>query len=121
MLHKTGIPLPSISLSISQKAREILSWTVISVVLLVFGVIFLIRGVFFKPEFKMDTFKFSQGTIDTFTNDELASIVYHSIRGRNYFMLQWFRRDNLLADIQSQFPFVTSVQLQRESSSREEI
>jgi hypothetical protein len=36
MLNQTGIPLPNISLNISQKAKEILSRTVISVILLTF-------------------------------------------------------------------------------------
>jgi hypothetical protein len=36
ILNKTGIPLPTISLSISQKAKKILSWGVISVILFAF-------------------------------------------------------------------------------------
>ena len=64
----------------------------------------------------MDTFKFSQHTIEVFENDELADIVYQFIKGRNYFMLQRFEKDTLLQKIQTQFPFVVDIQLQREAS-----
>jgi hypothetical protein len=36
MMNQTGIPMPTISLNISQKAKEILSRTVIGTILLVF-------------------------------------------------------------------------------------
>ena len=64
----------------------------------------------------MDTFKFSQATISTFENDELANIVYHYIKGKNFFMLQRFEKDSLLKAIQTEFPFFTNVQLQREAN-----
>jgi hypothetical protein len=35
MMNQTGIPMPAISLNISQKAKEILSRTVIATILLV--------------------------------------------------------------------------------------
>jgi hypothetical protein len=36
VIQKTGIPMPSISLTMSQKAKEILSRSVIGIILLVF-------------------------------------------------------------------------------------
>ena len=36
MLDKTGIPLPNLSLTISQKAKEVLSRTVILIILMIF-------------------------------------------------------------------------------------
>jgi hypothetical protein len=77
----------------------------------------LIKGVFFRAEFKMDTFRFSQNTIEDFENDELAEIIYQFIKGKNFFMLQRFEKNELLKKIQQQFPFVTDIQFQREASS----
>ena len=64
----------------------------------------------------MDTFRFSQASLEMFEDDDLANLIYQFIKGKNYFMLQWFGRDDLLRDIQAQFPFVVDIQLQREES-----
>jgi hypothetical protein len=115
MLNKSGIPLPTISLSISQKAREILSWTVICIILVVFGAVFLIKGIFFKSEFRMEQVKWAEQTIETFEDIDLFNIVASSIKGENYYMLNTFQKGKLLSKVQASFPFVTDIHFQLET------
>jgi hypothetical protein len=115
IFNKTGIPLPTFSLTLSQKVKKILSRSVISAILLTFCIIFLIKGVFFKNEFTMEKVKRSQHTIETYEDIELFNSIVSAIKGKNYYMLNAFQKSRLLANIQVTFPFVQAIHFQLET------
>ena len=117
IMNKTGITMPTISLSINQKAREILSKTVIILILATFGCIFLIRGTFFKDQFTIRNVKRSEETLQTYEDIELFNLITREIKGSNYYMLKYFKKGAVLEVAQGAFPFLKSMDYQLETGN----
>jgi hypothetical protein len=85
----------------------------------------LIKGVFFRPEFRIEQVKFSQATEETFDDIELFNAISSALKGKNFYMLQYFQKDTILEAIQAQFPFVADMHFQMETkqslTSKEEL
>lgn len=61
--------------------------------------------------------KFSQTTEQTFYDIELFNLVTKELKGRNFYMLQYFQKDAVLRNIQNAFPFVAGISFQMEAKS----
>jgi hypothetical protein len=59
--------------------------------------------------------KFSQATEETFYDIELFNAVSTAIKGKNFYVLQYFQKEHILKQIQRQFPFVIDMQFQMEA------
>lgn len=115
--RKTGISLPEISLNIPSPVKKFISGTLIALILIWFSFFFLIKWVFFQEKFMIESVKFSQTSIDTFEDIELYNLIYHTLKGRNYYVLTRFQKDAVIADIHSQFPFIQDLDFQLELKS----
>ena len=117
VINRTGISLPTVSLNISKKAKEILSRSVIGIILLTFWFIFLIRGVFFKAEFTMNQVKRSEQTLATYEDIDIFNIISAEIKGQNYYVLNQFKKDTILDKAKQQFPFLNKMTIQLETGN----
>lgn len=111
-LNRSGIEIPEIK--ISPKIKSILSRWTLFIVLIVWGVYFLIKSSFFKPEQRIAQVKFSESTIATYQDIELFNFITEEVKWKNYFVLS-SNKDELLKKIQKKFPFVGKIEFQLES------
>ncbi|MDR3168786.1 MAG: hypothetical protein LBU27_03355 [Candidatus Peribacteria bacterium] len=61
--------------------------------------------------------KFSQATEETFYDIELFNAVSNALKGKNFYMLQYFQKDAILERIQAQFPFIADMHFQMEAKA----
>lgn len=111
-LNRSGIEIPEIK--ISPKIKNILSRWTLFIVLIVWGIYFLIKSSFFKPEQKISQVKFSESTIATYQDIELFNFITEEVKWKNYFILS-SDKDELLNKIQKKFPFVWKIEFQLEA------
>lgn len=111
-LNRSGIEIPEIK--ISSKIKKILSRWTLFVVLIIWGITFLIKNSFFKPEQKIIQVKFSESTIATYQDIELFNFITEEVKWKNYFILS-SNKDELLEKIQKRFPFVWKIEFQLEA------
>jgi len=116
-MSKTGISMPSVSLNISQKAKEILSRSVIAIILITFWFIFLVRGVFFKAEFTINHVTRSEQTLQTYEEIELFNLITREVRGSNYYILKNFKKSEVIELAQASYSFITDIQFQLETGN----
>ena len=111
-LNRSGIEIPEIK--ISPKIKNILSRGTLFIILIIWGIYFLIKSSFFKPEQRIAQVKFSESTIATYQDIELFNFITEEVKWKNYFILS-SNKDELLEKIQKNFPFVWKLEFQLES------
>lgn len=110
-LNRSGVSIPEIK--ISQKFKNILSWWLFFTILIIWGILILVKSLFFKPEQTISQIKFSDATLATYQDIELFNLISDKVKWKNYYMLL-SNKDKLLSDIQKKFPFVWEINLQLE-------
>lgn len=115
-LNRSGVPIPEFK--ISQKLKSILSRWLFFVIVIIWGILILIKSLFFKPEQTISQIKFSDSTLATYQDIELFNLISNNVKWKNYYMLL-SNKDKLLSDIQKSFPFVWAIDLQLEQRQEE--
>ena len=110
-LNRSGVSIPEFK--ISKKLKSILSWWLFFILFVIWGILILIKSLFFKPEHTISQIKFSDSTLATYQDIELFNFISNSVKWKNYYMLL-SNKDKLLSDIQKNFPFVWAIDLQLE-------
>ena len=116
MLNRSGVSIPEFK--ISQKLKNILSRWLVFTLVIIWGIIILIKSLFFKPEHIISKIKFSDSTLATYQDIELFNLISDKVKGKNYYMLL-SNNDKLLTDIQKKFPFVWKIDFQLEPIQEE--
>ena len=111
MLNRSGISIPE--LKINPKLKNILSWWMIFIIIIVLWVLILIKSLFFQPNQRIVKVKFSEDTLSTYQDVELFNLISNEVKWKNYFVLS-SHKSELLSKIQKSFPFVWDIQLQLE-------
>ena len=115
-LNRSGVPIPEVK--ISQKIKNILSRWVFFWLIIIWGILILIKTLFFKPEQTISNIKFSEATLATYQDIELFNLISDKVKWKNYYILL-SNKDKLLSDIQKKFPFVWKIELQLEPEQEE--
>lgn len=110
-LNRSGIEIPEIK--ISPRIKSILSRWTLFIVLIIWGIYFLIKSSFFKPEQRIAQVKFSESTMATYQDIELFNFITEEVKWKNYFILS-SNKDELLEKIKNKFPFVGKIEFQLE-------
>jgi hypothetical protein len=63
----------------------------------------------------MEKVKWSEHTIETYEDIDLFNIIAAEIKGKNYYMLNAFQKNDILAKAQVSFPFVSAIHFQLET------
>lgn len=111
ILNRSGIEIPKIELN--PKIKNILSWWMLFIVLVICWIIFIVKTAFFNKEQTISQVKFSDGTLDTYQDIELFNLISEEVKWKNYFVLL-SNKDDILTKIQKKFPFVWKIELQLE-------
>lgn len=116
MLNRSGVSVPEFN--ISKKLKNILSRWLFFTLVIIWGILILIKSLFFKPEQTISQVKFSDDTLATYQDIELFNLVSNEVKWKNYYILL-SNKDNLLKNIQKKFPFVWKIELQLEPEKEE--
>jgi hypothetical protein len=111
ILNRSGISIPEIK--INPKLKNILSRSMLFIVIVVLWILILIKNLFFQPEQRIIKVKFSEDTLSTYQDIELFNLISNEVKWKNYYILS-SHKDELLTKIQKSFPFVWDIQLQLE-------
>lgn len=117
-LNRSGVSVPEFK--ISKKIKSILSRWLFFIILIIWGISILIKSLFFKPEQTISQVKFSDDTLATYQDIELFNLISNKVKGKNYYRLL-SKKDELLKDIQKEFPFVWKIEFQLEDNLEETI
>ena len=115
-LNRSGVSIPEFK--ISQKLKNILSRWLCFTLLVIGWVVILIKSLFFKPEQIISHVKFSESTLATYQDIELFHLVTDEVIWKNYYILL-SNKDEILKNIQKEFPFVWKIDLQLEMPQEE--
>ncbi|MDD4714336.1 MAG: hypothetical protein PHT72_02560 [Candidatus Absconditabacteria bacterium] len=116
-MNKAGIRTPNVKISLSAKTKKIITRVTMIIIFCVFIFVFIIRGFFFRAEYTIEKIKFSQGTIDYYEDIELFNALTTQVKNQNYFMLNRFKKHDILHSIQATHPFVTDINFQLETGN----
>lgn len=117
VMNKAGIRTPNVKISLSAKTKKIITRVTMIIIFCVFIFVFIIRGFFFRAEYTIEKIKFSQGTIDYYEDIELFNALTTQVKNQNYFMLNRFKKHDILHSIQATHPFVTDINFQLETGN----
>lgn len=111
-LQQYKISFPRISFSLSNKAKKIIMWTFVTLILLGVWFYFLFQKLFLEEEYLISKVEFSENTIETYEDIELFEFLTKSLQGKNYYNFQYFLKDNLLSQAKALVPFVENIDYQ---------
>ena len=115
-LNRSGISIPEFK--INKRLKDLLSRWLLFTLMIVWGILILIKSLFFKSEHTISQIKFSEATIATYQDIDLFNLIYNKVKWKNYYILL-SKKDRLLSDIQKDFPFVWEIKLQLEPNKEE--
>ena len=115
MLNRSWISIPEFK--INPKLKNILSRWMLFIVIVILWILLLIKNLFFQPEQKIISVKFSEDTLSTYQDIELFNLITNEVKWKNYYILS-SNKDELLSKIQKEFPFVWDIQLQLEPQQK---
>jgi hypothetical protein len=125
MLNRSGISIPEFK--INEKLKNILSRSMLFIIIIILWVLILIKNLFFQPEQKITQVKFSDDTEATYKDTDLFDFISNEVKWKNYYIIT-SNKDQLLYKIQNwfdiktpkwertrlAFPFVWDIQFQLE-------
>lgn len=118
MLNRSGVSIPEFK--IGQKLKKYLSWWLIFVLFVIVWTLILVKLLFFQPWQTISQVKFSEDTLATYQDIELFNLVSNEVKWKNYYILL-SNKDEILKNIQKNFPFVWKIELQLEPPQEEVI
>ena len=129
-LNRSGVSIPEFK--ISKKLKSILSRWFFFILFIIGWTFILIKALFFKPEQKISSVKFSEDTEATYKNPYLFDFISNEVKWQNYYILKsnkdellskiqkWFKIKNLNWEyVEFKFPFVWEIEFQLEAPQEE--
>jgi len=98
MLNRSGISIPEFK--INEKLKNILSRSMLFIVIIILWVLILIKSLFFQPEQKITQVKFSDDTEATYKDTDLFDFISNEVKWKNYYIIT-SNKDQLLYKIQN--------------------
>lgn len=117
-LNRSGVSIPEFK--ISQNLKKFLSRWLFFTIVIIGWLLILIKSLFFKPEQTISQIKFSEDTLATYQDIELFNLISDKVKWQNYYVLK-SNQDELLREIQKDFPFVWKIEFQLEQKQEEAI
>ena len=125
VLNRSWISVPDFK--ISERLKSILSRWLVFTLLIVWGIVVLVKSLFFQKEQTISQIKISDSTLATYQNPYLFDFIANEVKWKNYYLIN-ADKDELLAKIQNwftiknfswegvkfKFPFVWDIKLQLE-------
>ncbi|MFZ2150616.1 MAG: hypothetical protein WAZ12_04625 [Candidatus Absconditicoccaceae bacterium] len=76
----------------------------------IYFVIYIFRSTLFKSEYYISTLRYSDASVKEFNDPSLYKIIKTQSKGENYYVLKYFKRDDILAIIKKKFPVVKNIE-----------
>lgn len=92
--------------------KTIIRWVFVFALVFVFiyFVIYIFRSTLFKSEYYISTLRYSDASVKEFNDPSLYKIIKTQSKWENYYVLKYFKRDDILAIIKKKFPVVKNIE-----------
>lgn len=93
--------------------KTIIKWIfVFSIVFaFIYFVVYIFRSTLFKSEYYISTLRYAAQSVKEFDDPALYKIIKNEVKGENYYVLKYFKNDDILTIVKQKFPIVKNIEL----------